>query len=68
MKINKDVACDPYNKDIKAWAEYNGRMAANMLDSQHMNYQKIKSLVHASFLLGASFQRNIIDNKPNIID
>ena len=66
MKIAIRLAS--YNREIRSAAEYHGRMAANMLDVQYVNASKISSIVRAAFILGAAYQRNILQNKPNIVE
>jgi len=69
MKEGIAAKLDSYNTDIAKAAEYNGRMAANMINNvTHINGRIIQSLVRASFMLGATYQKNISENKPNIIE
>lgn len=66
--MKEAVFLETDNKDILKAAEYHGRMAANMLDIQYVNANKIKSIVRAAFTLGAAYQRNIFLDKPNIVE
>jgi len=66
--MEEAIILDPYNKDIQKAAEYNGRMAANMMDISHINGKKLQSIVRAAFALGAAYQKNILKGKPNIIE
>lgn len=68
--MDKEIAntLDLFNTDIQKAAEYHGRMASNLLELQYVNPAKISSIVRMAFSLGAKYQRNIIENKPNEIE
>ena len=66
--MNEAIMLDPYNKDIKKAAEYHGRMSANMIELSHINGRKLQSIVRAAFTLGAAYQKNILNGKPNIVE
>lgn len=57
-----------FNRDIHLAAEYHARMAVNLLQDLSISSKNIHCIVRAAFALGAKYQKNITENKHNIIE
>lgn len=56
------------NRNINLAAEYHARMAVALMTDLNVSPKSIHRIVRAAFALGAKYQKNITENKPNIIE